>query len=110
MDAKSAFEVVVHSNPMKKLYNMGITGHNWLLIESLHNGSMTSVKWQNQISPAYVYQQGVRQGGELSADLYKVYNNDLLDRIQTAGVGATIGDIDIQAPTCADDITLMSNN
>ena len=109
IDVKSAFDVVVHPNLMRKLYNSGVTGHEWLVIDSLHRDSLTSVKWQGQISPTYVNQQGVRQGSVLSADLYKVYNNGTLERIEDSGKGATIGEIGIQAPTCADDLTVLSN-
>lgn len=110
MDVKSAFDVVVHPNLMRKLYNSGVTGHEWLVIESLHRDSLTSVKWQGQISSTYVNQQGVRQGGILSADLFKVYNNGTLYRIDSSGKGATIGEIGVQAPTCADDMSLLSNS
>ena len=88
MDVKSAFDVVVLPNLMRKLYNSGIDGLNWLMINSLHHNSQTAVKWQGQLSSTYTNQQGVRQGGVLSADLFKVYDNGLLDRIQISGKGA----------------------
>ena len=34
-----AFDVVVHPNLMRKLYNSGIDGLNWLMINSLHHNS-----------------------------------------------------------------------
>ena len=95
---------------MRKLYHSGVTGQDRLLINSLHHNSLTSVKWQGELSPTYVNQQGVRQGGVLSADLYKVYNNGTLDRIVDSGKGATITSIGIPAPTCAGDMTLMSDD
>ena len=110
MDVKSAFDVVVHPNLMRKLYNSGIDGLNWLMINSLHHNSQTAVKWQGQLSSTYTNQQGVRQGGVLSADLFKVYDNGLLDRIQISGKGAKIGDIGIQAPACADDVTVQGSS
>ena len=110
MDAKSAFDVVIHSNLMRKLYNCGIQNHEWLIINSLHRESMTSVKWKGELSEPYVNQQGVRQGGVLNADLYKVYNNDQLDRLQNSGKGSCIGGIRMQAPACADDVTVLSKN
>ena len=113
MDVKSAFDhvdVVVHPNLMRKLYNSGIDGLNWLMINSLHHNSQTAVKWQGQLSSTYTNQQGFRQGGVLSADLFKVYDNGLLDRIQISGKGAKIGDIGIQAPACADDVTVLTND
>ena len=51
----------------------------------------------------------MRQGGILSADLYKLYVNDLQYRIQDTGIGLLVGDINCSAPTCADDISNMSN-
>ena len=41
--------------------------------------------------------------------MFKVYNNGTLERIDDSGDGATIGDVGVQAPTCADDLTAMSN-
>ena len=76
---------------------------------SLHRDALTSVKWQGQISLTHVNQQGVRLGGVLSADLFKVFNNGTLYRIGDSGKGATIGNIGLQAPTCADDMTLLTN-
>ena len=85
MDAKSAFDVVVHPNLMRKLYKSGVHTHDWRAINSLHEDSMTFVKWQGEMSPVFFNQQGVRQGGVLSADLYKLFINDLLDRLEATG-------------------------
>ena len=53
---------------------------------------------------------GVRQGGILSTDLYKLYTciNPLLDRLQDVGIGLKIGNINVNNTGCADDITLLS--
>ena len=102
MDVKSAFDVVVHKHLMRKLYHNGVGGLNWLLIKSLHQELLTLVQWQS-----YVNEQGVRQGRVLSTDLFKVYNNGLLDRVQHSGRGAKIGKIGIEAPACADDTTYL---
>ena len=110
MDAKSAFDVVVHSNFMRKLYNTGIEPKEWMLINSLHQDSVTAVKWRNKLSSTYSNQQGVRQRGVLSADLFKLYNNAQLHRIQETGKGARIGSIELQAPACADDVNVLSND
>ena len=110
MDVKSAFDVVVHENLMRKLYHNGVGGLNWLLINSLHQESLTSVKWQGQLSESYVNKQEVQQGGVLSTDLFKVYDNGLLDRVQHSGRGAKIEKIGIEAPACADDTKYLSND
>ena len=61
---------------------------------SFHRDTLTSVKWQRQISPTYVEKQEVRQGGVLSTDLFKVYNTDhyieltSLERVLRLGIMA----------------------
>jgi hypothetical protein len=56
------------------------------------------IKWKGEFSEGFTIEQGVRQGGTLSADLYKIYVNHLLDILDCAGVGAKIGSIKCSAP------------
>ena len=48
--------------------------------------------------------------GFLSADLYKLYVNPLLNFIGDSGLGGNIGNINVCAPTCADDVVLIACN
>ena len=82
LDAKSAFDVVNHTSLLRKVYHLGIEGTHWNLINSLHTNARTIVKWDGCLSEQFEIQQGVRQGGVLSTDLYKVYKNPLLDRLE----------------------------
>ena len=50
-----------------------------------------------------------RGGGVLITDLYKLYGNNLFERLQMPGVGAHIGEISCVAPACADDLVLLSD-
>ena len=81
-----------------------------LLLNSLYSNASTCVKWNGNISELFTIEQGVRQWGAISADLYKVYVNPLLDILSKTGLGGHIGDINCCAPTCADDVALVSNN
>jgi hypothetical protein len=47
------------------------------------------------------------RAGILSTDLYKLYINPLLDRLQDVGIGLKIGNINVNTG-CADDIALLS--
>ncbi|VDI69999.1 Hypothetical predicted protein [Mytilus galloprovincialis] len=58
----------------------------------------------------FTIDQGVRQGGAFSDDLYKIYINPLLNILSTSGLGGRVGNINCCAPTCADDLALVSNN
>ena len=110
LDAKSAFDVVRHSNLIRKLYHIGIPEQTILMIDSLYKNARSCIKWNGLLSDTFNIEQGVRQGGTLSADLYKIYVNQLLDELCDAQVGGTIGNINCCAPACADDITLTASN
>ena len=80
------------------------------MIDNLYRNATTKITWKREFSEGFKIEQGVRQGGTLSADLYKIYVNQLLDILDCAGVRAKIGSIKCCAPTCADDIALIGSN
>lgn len=111
LDGKSAFDVVIHANLIRRLFQIGISKQSILLLQNLYQNAKSYIKWNGQISEEFfIIEQGVRQGGALSADLYKVYINPLLDILSNSGLGGKIGNINCCAPTCADDVALISNN
>ena len=110
LDAKSAFDVVNHASLYRKLFLAGVTGTLWLLVHDLSIGAQTSVKWENLISDPFDIKQGVRLGGILSTDLYKLYINDVLDQVDESLLGAYIGHTHCAIPTCADDVSLLTND
>ncbi|XP_021377157.1 uncharacterized protein LOC110465561 [Mizuhopecten yessoensis] len=109
LDAKSAFDVVNHNSLLRKLFLAGVDGKSWKVIQDLHFRTTSCVKWDGQLSDSFQILQGVRQGGLLSTELYKVYVNDLLNCIQSTGLGIKIGTNDCSAPTCADDVTILAH-
>jgi hypothetical protein len=110
LDAKTAFDVVALSSLNRKLYHDGITGQIWQIINSLQEEASTQIKWKGYLSEQFAINQGVRQGGILSTELYKRYINSLLIKLDEARLGVCLGDIHCPAPTCADDVALMSTS
>ena len=107
LDGKSAFDVVIHANLIRRLFQIGISKQSILLLQNLYQNAKSYIKWNGQISEEFfIIEQGVRQVGALSADLYK---NPLLDILSNSGLGGKIGNINCCAPTCADDVALISN-
>ena len=45
LDAKSTFDVVVHKTLMRRLYLCGVDDKHWSLVNSLHTGATSAVKW-----------------------------------------------------------------
>ena len=110
LDAKSAFDVVNKEILMRKAYFSNLEPAPWVLIDGIHTDSHSSIKWGANISDQFEIHQGVKQGGLLSADLYKLYVDDLLHILEGSGVGGKIGNIVLNAAACADDVLLMSNS
>jgi flagellar assembly factor FliW len=86
LDAKSAFDVVDPYYLLRRLYQTVISDKLWSLINSLHQGATSVVKRMGHESSVFKVTQGVRQGGILCADLYKMYVNLLLDRLNHTGI------------------------
>ncbi|CAC5360392.1 unnamed protein product [Mytilus coruscus] len=80
------------------------------IIESIEREKSIKVKWEGQCTEDVMVLQGIQQGAKLSTTLYKCYNNVILDSILKSGLGARIGDIQVPAPTCADDIAVLANS
>lgn len=93
LDAKSAFDKVIHTHMMRGVYHAGIEDKHWSLISSLHQNAASTIKWGGNISDCFLVSLGVRQGGILSTDLYKLYVNPLLDRLENSNLGIRIGNI-----------------
>ncbi|MEW8548514.1 MAG: reverse transcriptase domain-containing protein, partial [Candidatus Thiodiazotropha sp.] len=108
LDAKSAFDVVSHPSLLRKLFHLGLEGAEWSLVHSLHSGAESVVKWEGSVSQKFSVLQGVRQGGILSTDLYKLYINGLLDRLTMSGDGCFLGEVCCVAPAACDDIAVLS--
>ncbi|XP_053372915.1 uncharacterized protein LOC128546427 [Mercenaria mercenaria] len=110
LDAKSAFDMVDHKHLLSRLFHIGVTDKHWSIIESFHRNCISSVKWMSQVSSEFRVHQGVKQGGVLSTDLYKIYVNPLLDRLVDANIGSSIGSVRCSTSACADDICLCADS
>jgi len=108
LDAKAAFDVVDHDHLLRRLYHAGVRDRHWLLFDSIHRNSKSCVKWMNRMSGPFIVQQGVKQCGVASTDLYKLYVDPLLHRLEDAGTGMIIGNICCSASACADDVCVCA--
>ncbi len=108
LDVKTAFDVVWHDSLLRKIYIDGVQGGLWLGIKSLYEGAHSAISWNGVLSDSFPVLQGVRQGAVLSADLYKRFNNPLLNMLSNSGMGGHIGINHLQSPTCADDIAICA--
>ncbi|CAC5387640.1 unnamed protein product [Mytilus coruscus] len=109
LDAQKAFDKLHHKILFNKMYHDGIVGNMWLLLRNMYRNVTVKVKWNNSISDKFTQEIGVRQGAKLSTVLYKRYNNNILEALERSNIGAQIGNINVVAPTCADDIAILAS-
>ena len=110
LDAKSAFDVVDHAHMLRRLFHIGVQNKHWSLISSLHKDTFRVVKWLGEQSRSLKIHQGVCQGGIVSTDFYKIYQNPLLNRLQHSGLGARVGNVTCNISSCADDLAINVNS
>ena len=109
LDASKAFDVVYHNGMLNQLHAMGIPGDLWMLLNDSYAGMTSALKWDGQLSRKFQEGQGLRQGGLPSTENFKARTDPLLWKLERSGLGAHIGSTYVGAPTCADDIALLSS-
>ena len=93
LDAKSVFDVMDHDHMLRRFFHIGVQDKHWTLISSLHRDALSVVKWVGEQSRSFKMHQGVHQCSIVSTDLYKIYQNPQLNRIQLSGLGARVGNV-----------------
>lgn len=107
---QKTFDKLNHEILFNKLYHYGIKGKLWILPRNLYKGMSIKVKWEGQCTEDVMVLQGIQQGAKLSTTLYECFNYVILDSILKSGLGASIGDIQVPAHTCDDDIAVLADS
>ncbi|VDI22546.1 Hypothetical predicted protein [Mytilus galloprovincialis] len=58
LDAKAAFDTVVHSHLFRRVYHAGIQDRTWTIIRSLHQNAESSIKWSGKASERFHSRHG----------------------------------------------------
>ena len=110
LDARSAFDTVVVEFLIRNLYLLGMSGHSLLYLKNRLLNRVTYCDWGRRIMGPIFDEHGLEQGGCNSSDLYKIYNNNLLKKVQRSEQGIDLGDgLVVSAVGQADDVALLSN-
>ena len=91
LDMRKAFERVDHGRLLKKLESRNVPAYHLDLLRVMFINSYVSVKYNDAMSRKWNLKRGVRQGGILSAFLFYVYMDDVLETVAKFGVGCKLG-------------------
>ena len=88
---KHAFDSVNRDRLWLKLSQYGINGPFLSTLQSLYEDYQCCVEVNNNYTPWFVVNNGVKQGCLLSPSLFNLYINDLLEKLCRLGFGVHVG-------------------
>ena len=109
VDLKKAFDSVWRLGLLYKITkneNIGVKFYN--LIKNMYKNTEASVKSKENISEYVSIDRGVKQGDNMSPNLFNVYINDLLENIDESCKPVTLQNMSMNCLMFADDILLLS--
>ena len=110
MDAKSAFDKVIHECAIRNAYLAGTSDQGLLYLNSRLKSRKTYVEWNKVLMGPINDTMGVEQGGVNSDRIYKLCNNVQLTIAQKSVLGVQMGEgVVVSSIGQADDIALVSN-
>ena len=110
LDSVRAFDTVPHDGLRLKLYEYETTAKLWLLLDNMYMNLTSAVLCDGQLSDWFMLNRGVRQGSVLSAKLYLIFINDLIDELESSKCGAYLHDLSFNSPVQADDISIIATS
>ena len=87
---------------------IGVTGKLWNVLFMPYKSASAHVQYNGYVSDKFLISQGVGQGRVLSAWLFSLYINDLIEQLKSTKCGLALCDMNIPAILLADDTTLLS--
>lgn len=108
LDSSKAFDTVWHAGLLVKLHDLGLKSKVWELLKNIYTDVQSCILFKGVYSRWITMERGILQGSALSAKMYLVFINGLLEDIEKSGRGSLIIDIRVNIPTQADDICILS--
>ena len=110
IDFSKAFDCVNRELLLYKLLHMGIEGKIYFALKSLYENTQACVKINENLTPWFVTNNGVRQGDCLSPTLFSCFINDLATEIKALNIGIPDQESFINVMLYADDVVILSEN
>ena len=108
MDMKKAFDMVKHGTLFRKLIEKNVPPIYLRLLLVMYRTQSAKVRWNGEFSDAFSISNGVKQGAVLSAVLFCIYINDLIQELRKSREGCWVNGGYVGIVVYADDIALLS--
>jgi hypothetical protein len=108
VDFAKAFDSVIHSVLLYKLCSIGISGPFYNIIKSMYKNNLMHIKVEKKLTQTFCPNIGVRQGDNLSPNLFKLFINDLPSIFNSSDDQVSLNDVKFSCLLYADDLLLLS--
>ena len=109
IDYSKAFDKVQHENLMQMLKELNIDGKDLRLVRNLYWEQSAAVKIENELGEWKQIRRGVRQGCVMSPDLFNLYSENILRKLED-NIGVNINDMILHDLRYADDTVLIATS
>ena len=111
VDFAKAFDTVLHSALLYKLRkNLNIAGPFYNIIKNMYLNNKVYVRVENKLAEAVTPHIGVRQGDNLSPNMFKIFINDLVHVFNRDDDPVKLHNQYLSCLLYADDLILMSSS
>ena len=107
-DFQKAFDIVVHNILFYKLCEVNISGLFYNVLKIMYSENCIQIKVGNNLSEQVSQNVGVRQGDNLSPNLFKLFLNDLPSCFDEKDDQVSLDSISFSCLLYADDLLLLS--
>ena len=110
VDFHKAFDTVIHTGIKIKLLQIEVGQKFYNIVKEMYRRSISCIKIHNQITDFFQIEQGVRQGDNLSPNLFKIFLNDLPKYMDGSIDSVTLNNHIIHCLMYADDLILLASS
>ncbi len=109
IDASKAFDRVNRTRLWLKMFELEIRPVLIISLRNYYNDFYFIVNNANEYSALIKTTYGVKQGGNISPDLYKLYSESLAIEIEKLKIGVKVGNLLVSVLMYADDVILIAS-
>jgi hypothetical protein len=110
IDFSKAFDTVLHSALLYRLCQIDIRGPFYYVIKNMYTSNNLHIRIGNKLTKSFIPELGVRQGDNLSPNLFKILINELPDMFNSEDDQVYLNNEPLSCLLYADDLVLLSSS